>query len=48
MRVHGSLLGSYDYNVVVPATKRLSLAYAKKLASSLGKDLPHALAKIGK
>ena len=35
MRRMGPFLGTYDYNVVVPATKKLSRAYSRDVAACL-------------
>jgi ribonuclease P protein component len=42
-RTHAELLGSYDYNVVVPATKKLTHPYSLKLGDCLRKRLPNEL-----
>ncbi len=39
------LLGSFDYNVVVPATKKIAFPFHRKMGSCLRKELPDALAK---
>lgn len=44
MRRLSPILGNYDYNVVVPAKKKMPFTYAKKLGRCLRLDLPRALA----
>lgn len=44
MRTQAPLLGSYDYNVVIPASKKLVRPYPEKLARCLMEELPRALA----
>jgi len=43
MRKIQSLLGSYDYNVVVPGSKKMVRPYPEKLRLCIEKDLPRAL-----
>jgi ribonuclease P protein component len=38
-------LGSFDYNVVVPQTKKMSHPYPKKLGACIREELGRALAK---
>lgn len=45
MRRLSESLGSYDYNVVVPNTKKMAWPYPLKLADSLLRELPPALEK---
>lgn len=42
--MHANLLGSYDYNVVIPGSKRLAPPYPERLYRCLSEDLPRALA----
>jgi ribonuclease P protein component len=44
-RTHRDALGSYDYNVVIPGTKKISYPYAKKLGQSLREQFIHAIAR---
>jgi ribonuclease P protein component len=46
VRRHAARLGSYDYNVVIPATRKLSYDYAERLAHCLKLELSDALARI--
>lgn len=43
MRRHALVLGSFDYNVVIPQTKRLEFPFPRKLRVCLERELPHAL-----
>jgi ribonuclease P protein component len=38
------LLGSYDYNVVVPGTKKMAHPYHRKLGTAIRGELPAKLA----
>lgn len=38
-RVHGPRLGSYDYNVVVPARKRIENPFPQQLREALDQEL---------
>ena len=40
-------LGNYDYHVVIPKTKRITLLYARRVHLCLLKELPQAIAKSG-
>lgn len=42
-RILAPILGDFDYNVVVPSTKKLEFPYHRKLGAALRKELPHAL-----
>jgi ribonuclease P protein component len=42
-RQQGPVLGGYDYNVVIPKTKKLAHPYPEKLAACLKAELVHAL-----
>jgi len=42
-RNHAPILGNFDYNVVVPATRKLTHPYSLRLAEELKKELPRAL-----
>ncbi len=42
-RIQREILGSFDYNVVVPASKRLAHPYADKLGDCIRTTLAHAL-----
>jgi len=42
-RNHAELLGSYDYNVVIPRLSLLAFPFAEKLANCLRKDFPSLL-----
>lgn len=39
------LLGNFDYNVVIPATKKLTFPFHRKLGESIRNELPDALQK---
>lgn len=41
-RTHQNALGSYDYNVLIPASKRMGRVYAEKLRSCLNGSLENA------
>ena len=41
-RTHAEILGSYDYNVVIPAAKKLVHPFPKKLGESLRRELKNA------
>jgi ribonuclease P protein component len=45
-RTQAEILGGYDYNVVIPGTKKLTHVYAEKLGDCLKKDLKGALARV--
>jgi ribonuclease P protein component len=38
-------LGSFDYNVVVPGSRKLTHPYPRKLYAAITKELPGALAR---
>jgi ribonuclease P protein component len=40
-RTHQSALGSFDYNVVIPGSKKLTPPYASRLEQSLNRILTH-------
>ncbi|MBY0469867.1 ribonuclease P protein component [bacterium] len=39
------ILGSFDYNVVVPAVKKMAYPYSRKLGACIEKELPSLLEK---
>lgn len=45
MRTQAPLLGSYDYNVVIPGSKKLARPYIQQLAACLRQELKNALAR---
>ena len=47
-RTQAESLGSHDYNVVVPAHKKMGHPYPLKLARCLAEDLPKQLKKAAK
>ena len=46
-RTQASLLGSHDYNVVIPAHKKMGHPYPERLARCLKEDLPKQLKGAG-
>ncbi len=44
-RTLAPILGSYDYNVVVPKTKNMLPPYPRKLGSCIREELPRALTR---
>jgi ribonuclease P protein component len=47
MRRHAAILASFDYNVVIPGSRKLVHPYPRKLGGAIRKELPDALAKLG-
>lgn len=45
MRNLAPLLGDFDYNVVIPATKKLEFPFHRKLGESIRGELPDALVR---
>jgi len=43
MRRHAEILDTYDYNVVVPGTKKMAHPFHLKLASCIQNELPRVL-----
>jgi len=43
MRKLGPFLGSFDYNVVIPGTKRMDINYAKNLGKCLEAEFSASL-----
>ncbi|MCM2324176.1 MAG: ribonuclease P protein component [Oligoflexia bacterium] len=43
MRSLAAELGSYDYNVVVPGSRKMAFPYPQRLAECLRRDLKNAL-----
>ncbi len=43
-RTQAAILGSFDYNVVVPGSKKMAHPYPRKLGACLRRELAHALA----
>ena len=41
-RIQAPLLGSFDYNVVIPGSKKLNFIYADRLRKCLNEQLPRA------
>ena len=44
-RIQQNQLGSYDYNVVISAHKKLCYPYPKRLGQCIRKELVHAIAR---
>jgi ribonuclease P protein component len=45
-RTQSEILGAFDYNIVIPGTKKLVRPYAEKLGACLMKDLKIALSRV--
>jgi ribonuclease P protein component len=45
-RTQSDILGAFDYNIVIPGTKKLARPYDEKLGTCLMKDLKNALSRV--
>jgi ribonuclease P protein component len=45
-RTQSDILGAFDYNIVIPGTKKLARPYSEKLGACLMKDLKNALGRV--
>lgn len=43
-RIHAEILGSFDYNVVIPGSKKIAHPYHLKLGACLRRELARAVA----
>jgi ribonuclease P protein component len=48
IRVQAEALGSFDYNVVIPGTRKMAFPYARKLRKCLIEELPKSLLAGGR
>jgi ribonuclease P protein component len=45
MRTHAEFLGSFDYNVVIPGTRKMAHPYHLKLGACFRKELRNAVSR---